>query len=99
MPVELLHNGHFLAQKSATQIIRQVNRRNRLQLTDAPKRPLTLLFMACSPLDLSHSVLQYEDEEQVLLSNTERLQIDIDVEDSGSLTGLHDSLTEAGQYP
>ncbi len=98
LPVELLHNGQFLVQKSATQIIRQVNNRNRLQQADAPKRPLTLLFMACSPLDLQHSLLQYEDEEQLLLSNTGRFQIDIDVEDSGSLQGLHDSLTEANGY-
>ncbi len=50
-------------------------------------RPLKLLFMACSALDVK-PVLDYEREEEAIYEITKDLVIDMEVEDSGSLEGL-----------
>ena len=52
------------------------------------KRPLTMLFMACSPSDLEDATLQFEKEEESILLETENLPMDMLIEDSGSLNGL-----------
>jgi hypothetical protein len=54
-------------------------------------RPLKLLFMACSALDVKPE-LDYEKEEEAIFQVTEQLAVDMDVEDSGSLEGLRDRL-------
>jgi tetratricopeptide (TPR) repeat protein len=56
-------------------------------------RPLKLLFMACSPLDVE-SELDFEREEETIFRITEKLFIDIEVEDSGSLEGLRSKLAQ-----
>ncbi len=60
------------------------------------KRPLKLLFMTCSPLDVK-PVLDYEREEETIYQITKNLVIDMEVEDSGSLEGLRSHL-EGEQY-
>ena len=52
---------------------------------------LSLLFMACSALDVKPE-LDFEKEEEAILSITEGLPMDIEVEDSGSAEGLHEKL-------
>ncbi|MCP5104396.1 MAG: CHAT domain-containing protein [bacterium] len=59
-------------------------------------RPLKLLFMACSALDVK-PVLDYEREEEAIYQVTGNLTIDMEVEDSGSLEGLRSHL-EREQY-
>jgi tetratricopeptide (TPR) repeat protein len=50
-------------------------------------RPLRLLFMACSAID-AQPELDFEREEEIISRITENLDMDMDVEDSGSLEGL-----------
>jgi tetratricopeptide (TPR) repeat protein len=59
-------------------------------------RPLKLLFMACSAMDVEPE-LDFEQEEEAIFHITEKLAIDMDVEDSGSLEGLRSQL-ESEQY-
>ncbi len=54
-------------------------------------RPLKLLFMACSALDIKPE-LDFEREEETIFNVTANLPIDMEVEDSGSLEGLRDQL-------
>jgi len=98
LPVELLHNKQFLLLKSDTHIIRQVTERNRLQRASPQKRALKMLFIACSPLDLAGAVLQFEKEEETILKEMEKFQVEITVEDSGSLEGLQNALIEADGF-
>ncbi|MEN8130992.1 MAG: hypothetical protein ABFS45_12520 [Pseudomonadota bacterium] len=88
LPFELIHDQHFLLLQQDLHLIRRVNDRNRLQAKAPQRRPLKLLFMACSPLDLQDSVLQFEKEEELILKATERFPLNMLVEDSGSLAGL-----------
>ena len=52
-------------------------------------RPLRILFMASSPLDVQ-PVLDFEHEEALILEATRRAGLDLVVEESGSLEGLAD---------
>jgi len=54
-------------------------------------RKLKLLFMACSALDVKPE-LDYEREEEAIFHITEKLPINMEVEDSGSLAGLREQL-------
>ena len=54
-------------------------------------RPLKLLFMACSAMDV-HPVLDFEKEEETIFKVTETLAVNMDVEDTGSLEGLREQL-------
>jgi len=56
---------------------------------ETQNRPLRILFMASSPLDV-HPVLAFEDEEALILEATRRAGLDLVVEESGSLEGLAD---------
>ena len=97
LPVELLNNGQFLAQLEHPQvhIVRTVSERGSRKEVMPPKRPLKVLFMACSPVDLkAKDVLSFEKEEEQILSSVERFAVDVTVEDSGSLAGLFLTLQE-----
>jgi tetratricopeptide (TPR) repeat protein len=59
-------------------------------------RQLKLLFMACSALDVEPE-LDFEQEEEAIFHITEKLPINMEVEDSGSLAGLREQL-EREQY-
>lgn len=50
-------------------------------------RSLRLLFMACSAVDVQPG-LDFEREEEIISSITENLDMEMEVEDSGSLEGL-----------
>ncbi|MCH7928709.1 MAG: CHAT domain-containing protein [Candidatus Dadabacteria bacterium] len=95
LPLELLYNQNFLLLNSQTHIVRNVNNRNRLKKIQPEKRELKLLFMACSPIDLKDSMLEFEKEEENILINTEKYPVDMMVEDTGSLIGLSNFLYEA----
>lgn len=62
----------------------------------AANRPLRVLFMACSPRDVT-PVLDFEREEAAMLDTGTQSQIEITVEESGSLNGLQEKLVEAGE--
>ena len=98
LPIELLFDKYFLQLDSNIHIIRQVTDRNRLRNFVPEKRRLKILFMACSPMDLGDSVLQFEKEEESIQKSIENFQIEMTVEDSGSLQGLKNALMEANGY-
>ena len=52
-----------------------------------PGRPLRLLLMACSPLDVE-PVLEFEREEAMIFEATRKPAVELEVEESGSLQGL-----------
>lgn len=58
-------------------------------------RPLRILMIACSPENVL-PVLDFEKEEEVILKATENYEIELVVEESGSLEGLAERLTESG---
>ncbi|OQX23614.1 MAG: hypothetical protein BWK80_25020 [Desulfobacteraceae bacterium IS3] len=99
LPFELLYDKDFLllCEHPQIYIIRKVSDRNRRKHLTPEKRPLNVLFMACSPLDLNaNEVLKFEREEEQILSSVEKLPADPNIEDSGSLQGLCDMLIEGG---
>ncbi len=58
-------------------------------------RPLRILFAACSPENV-HPVLAFEEEEIQILTATQGHDIELVVEESGSLKGLKSRLVEYG---
>ncbi|MFH1943533.1 MAG: tetratricopeptide repeat protein [bacterium] len=90
-PFELMaQNGVFLA-PGRVHLIRRVSdwgEKKKLQPAD---RPIRLLFMACSALDVEPE-LDFEREEETVFRVTEKLAIDMEVEDTGSLEGLREQL-------
>ncbi len=99
IPFELLWDKDFLLLRQNPQIhiIRKVSSRNSRNQTPPEKNPLKILFMACSPTNLpANQVLQFEKEEEKIWASVEKLQADLIIEDSGSLSGLSDSLIEGG---
>lgn len=65
------------------------------QAAPVTNRPLRVLFMAASPLDLE-PVLRFEHEESLILSATGRYPTELVVEESGSLTGLGERVQTFG---
>ncbi len=94
LPIELLHDQHFLSLRSDTCIIRRITDRNRLADKQPEQRALCLLFMACSPLDLADRTLQFEKEEEAIFRDVAKFPIDITPEDSGSIQGLQETLIQ-----
>jgi hypothetical protein len=88
LPWELLYTGGaylcsndqqpFTPARLVTERRQQVERHN---------RPLRLLFMACSAEDVQ-PLLDFEGEEGMILQAAQRHQIELFVEESGSLDGL-----------
>ena len=101
LPVELLYDDEYLVHRGhpKTFIIRSVSDRHSRQEHTPETRPLKVLFIACSPLDLrSQEVLQFEKEEEQILSAVEKFPVEVVTEDLGSLTGLFDKLYEEGPF-
>ena len=102
LPFELLsRNGQFLAQMEfpSVHIVRAVTDRGSLKEPAVDERPLKVLFMACSPIDLkSREVLSFEEEEELILSSVEKFAVDLTIEDSGSLSGLFEILFHKGPF-
>ncbi|MGH7596614.1 MAG: CHAT domain-containing protein, partial [bacterium] len=90
LPFELLYDGRFLL-PSEIHLVRNVGDRGRDRQLVPADRPLKLLFMACSAIDVEPE-LDFEKEEDAIFRATEGLPIEIIVEDSGSLQGLAEKL-------
>ena len=95
LPFELLYDSEFLVPLKI-HVIRHVSDYGSKKPVKSEKRPLKVLFMACSPEGVT-PVLDYEKEEEIILEVTKELPIEIDVEDTGSLQGLSDCL-EQNEY-
>ncbi|MCG8607465.1 CHAT domain-containing protein [bacterium] len=98
LPVELLCDDHFFSLKTDTHVIRQVSEKSRLKKKQPEKWPLKLLSTACSPLDLAHATLEFEKEEESIQKEIGPFQVDMTIEDSGSLAGLETALIEADGF-
>ncbi len=87
LPWELLHDGGFLSVHAAEPMtpVRFASTRVSDPVSVA-NRALRVLFMAASPLDVE-PVLDFEREEQIILEAAAG-QVEVVVEESGSLTGL-----------
>ncbi|MBF0318672.1 MAG: CHAT domain-containing protein [Nitrospirae bacterium] len=98
LPFELIHDEHkFLFLDETRQLVRLVNEKGWQKKTEPAPRPLKMVFMACSPMDLPpKSVLSYEREEQFIIQATEKYALDIRFEDSGCVSGLKETLIENG---
>ena len=92
-PFELIARDNGFLLPGGVHLIRCFNSRG---LTSSPLKsnePLKLLFMACSAQGVE-PVLNFEKEEEAIYNVTEKLPIDIEVEDSGSLDGLMGKLSQ-----
>ena len=90
LPFELLYSSGYIV-PSRIHLVRKVSDYGSMKSCISRKRPLKILFMACSPLDVT-PVLEFEKEEEAIFEITRNLPVDIDVEDTGSLQGLKDRL-------
>lgn len=90
-PFELLAQNHSFLLAGRVHLLRQVSDWGAEKTVSPEDRPLKLLFMACSPLDVKPE-LDFEREEETIFQVTEKLAIDMEVEDSGSLEGLRQQL-------
>lgn len=92
-PFELLaHKNIFLLPRQLHLVRGLTNDRERDEIIPG-NRPLRLLFMACSAVN-TESELNFEKEEEAIFHITEQLAIDMDVEDSGTLSGLGKQLKQ-----
>ena len=102
LPFELLNkNGQFLAQMEflSVHIVRSVTERGSRTEPALNERPLKVLFIACSPINLkSREVLSFEKEEELILSSVEKFAVDLTIEDTGSVAGLFETLFEKGPF-
>jgi tetratricopeptide (TPR) repeat protein len=103
LPWELLFNSGFLCQQSSclfTPVYRVgLEERSRLREPPAPSkperqnRPLRVLFMASSPENVE-PVLDFENEEAIILENTRKQRIELVVEESGCLEQLSQRIAD-----
>jgi tetratricopeptide (TPR) repeat protein len=92
-PFELLAENSTFLLPQRLHLVRTVSDWGTEKKVIPKNRPLKLLFMACSALDVQPE-LDFEQEEEVIFQITEKLAIDMEVEDSGSLEGLHSHLEQ-----
>ncbi len=83
LPFELVYDSGFLVPLKI-HVIRHVSDYGCKKEVNPESRPLKVLFMACSPQNVS-PVLDFEKEEETILEVTKDLPVDIDVEETGSL--------------
>ncbi|MBF0338742.1 MAG: tetratricopeptide repeat protein [Nitrospirae bacterium] len=98
LPFELLHNGSFVLLAHNIHVIRLVDDRGRLATVAPKKEALRMLFMACSPTDGSLNVLGFEKEEERIFETTSPYNIDMRIEDTGSLEGLRQANIAGGGF-
>ena len=98
LPWELLHDGSMFLCPTVINSITPIRRMSDVSGADIniPNRPLRVLFMACSPNDVE-PVLDFEAEESRILAATRNQQIELVVEESGSLRGLTDRISWHGE--
>ena len=89
LPWELLHDGQsFLVARPELPIVPVRWRQNKNVAPVVPQnRPLQLLFMATSPLNVT-PVLDFEQEEALILEATRKQKLALTVEESGELGEL-----------
>jgi tetratricopeptide (TPR) repeat protein len=90
-PFELLAQDRAFLLPGRLHLLRQVSDWGAQKTTAPANRPLRLLFMACSALDVKPE-LDFEREEETIFRVTEKLAIEMEVEDSGALAGLREQL-------
>jgi tetratricopeptide (TPR) repeat protein len=95
-PFELLVREDTFLLPHRLHLVRQVSDWGKAKEIPPLNRPLKLLFMACSALDVKPE-LDFEREEEAIFKITENKAIEMEVEDSGSLEGLRRQL-EQTQY-
>jgi len=95
-PFELLADGGTFLLPGKLHLVRWVSDWGSGKRMIPQNRQLKFLFMACSALEVKPE-LDYEGEEEAIFQATEKLAIDMEVEDSGSLEGLRRRL-EVEQY-
>ncbi len=91
-PFELLADNRFLL-PHRLHLVRCPAPRGKNEKHIPHDRPLKLLFMACSALDVKPE-LDFEGEEEAIFQVTANLPIHMDVEDSGTLEGLRRRLEQ-----
>jgi tetratricopeptide (TPR) repeat protein len=95
-PFELLAQKDTFLLPHRLHLVRRVSEWGAAKDLPPGNRQLKMLFMACSALDVEPE-LDFEKEEEAIFHITEKLAIDMEVEDSGSLEGLREQL-EREQY-
>jgi tetratricopeptide (TPR) repeat protein len=97
LPWELLHDGTTYLVESRKPTILAVRWKEGSQaVSEVANRPLRVLFMATSPRDLS-PVLDFEQEEALILTSTQRQKLNLVVEESGNLKELQYLVSEYGE--
>ncbi|MBF0566466.1 MAG: tetratricopeptide repeat protein [Nitrospirae bacterium] len=98
LPFELIHaGGRFLLLDERIDIMRLVRDYGWLKKPQPENRALKMVFMASSPTDLGlDSILNFENEEESIITATARYPVDVMFEDSGSIGGLKDAIYEFG---
>jgi hypothetical protein len=94
LPFEIMFHNGFLTLDREITILRLVSPKGAGKKPDPAGHPLKVLFMACAP-DSAGS-LNFEQEEEMILRETEKLHLHLDVEDSGSCEGLTDMVRWIG---
>src|ERR1043166_393099 len=92
----LLDHGNFLCVDPAQPIVPIRSVGNAFDVKKPQNRPLRVLFMAASPVDIKPA-LAFEQEESRILAATRKSGLELIVEESGTLEGLQeriDSLPE-----
>lgn len=96
LPWELLHNGkNYLVNQFEHEIVPIRLRAGRPTQRKPANRALEMVFMATAPIDQPH--LDFEGEEVRILEATERLPINLEVEESGNLEELKLLLNQMGE--
>jgi len=90
-PFELLANEKGFLLVNRVHLARCVSDWGKGKESKRENRPLKLIFMVCSALDVEPE-LDFEKEEEAIVEVTGNLPMDIEVEDSGSLAGLGEKL-------
>lgn len=95
-PFELLARNKTFLLPGALHLVRQVYPKRKKLSISPKKRKLKLLFISCAPKDYT-PLLDFHREEERIAREINRLPIDIDIEDSGTLAGLREKM-EFKQY-
>jgi len=97
LPWEVLAEGGNFLVDSLLAPVRRVSRSG--AAPEVQNRPLRVLLMACSPED-GQPVLDFEQEEGLVLDATRKQPIELLVEESGSLAGLEREIEsfESGHF-
>lgn len=99
LPWELLHDGTDFLCANPLQLFTPLRRVVDRQYSWQPqKRQLGILFMASAP-EKVEPVLNFEDEEAKILQATAKNPLDLQVEESGTLQGLEERLTDMPEAP